>query len=204
MIVLRNRVIKAVEWFYICVKMSVKFWWVLIRNFIAYGIAAAIYSIIRYYMTPNKDRDLHQSFKDDNKLSLKNSGFVSLIATFLISMWIAFTVLLIRTHSQNLIIAVGFWIFAIWSILMLVYLVDLSIVFITQESASVKSYYINAFVYLVRMPQITLTIIVLLTLTCIFIMKNAVIAVFIMPGIIAASVCRTYKLILEKEKFAAK
>ncbi|AZN76219.1 hypothetical protein CXB72_03285 [Lactobacillus acidophilus] len=204
MIVLRNRVIKAVEWFYLCVMMSIKFWWVLIKNYIVYGYAAAVYSIIRYYMTPNKDRDLHQKFKVDNKLPLKNSGLVSLITTFLISMWIAFMILLIQTHSQNLIIAVGFWVFAIWSVLMLAYLVDLSIVFITQKYDTARSYYIKAFVYLVRMPQITLTTIILLILTCIFIMKNAVIAVFIMPGIIVASVCKTYRLILEKDRLAAK
>lgn len=197
---MRRRVVNIVEKFYLCVLMSVKFWWVLIRNFIVYGLAAAINSIVLYYISPEENRDLHQKLKDDNKSDLKYSGLVSIIASFLISCWIACLVVIARTHSKNIILSVLFWIMAAWSIAMLTYLVELGIVKSTEEYSEAKYYYIRAFVYFIRVPQITSIVALLWIIMSVFVVKNAVIAIFIMPGLVAATAGKVYRLLLEKKE----
>ena len=63
-----------------------------------------------------------------------------------------------------------------------------------------KEYYLRAVVLMLRNMQLTLTIVVLLIVMTLFFIKNAVIAVLIMPGIIAACVCRLYELLAEKQR----
>lgn len=197
---MRSRTIKAVEWFYLCVMMSIKFWWVLIKNFIVYGIVDAIASIILYYATPVENRDLHQKLNVDNHFDLKNSKLFSLLATLLISCWIALAVLVVRTRAANPLTSVLFWVFAAWTILLLTYLVDLSLVKSKEKYSSYKDYYLRAVVLFLRCPQITLTTIFLLIAISLLFIKNAVIAVLIMPGVIAACVCHTYNLLEDREK----
>lgn len=197
---MRSRTIKAVEWFYLCVMMSIKFWWVLIRNLIAYGLADAIASVILYYATPKEDRDLHQKFRNDNHFNLKGSKVLSLIATFLISLWIALAVLVVRTRAANIVISVSFWIVAIWTLLYITYIVELTLVKAEEKYQIDKEYYLRAVVLMLRNMQLTLTIVVLLIVMTLFFIKNAVIAVLIMPGIIAACVCRLYELLAEKQR----
>lgn len=180
--------------------MSIKFWWVLIRNLIAYGLADAIASVILYYATPKEDRDLHQKFRNDNHFNLKGSKVLSLIATFLISLWIALAVLVVRTRAANIVISVSFWIVAIWTLLYITYIVELTLVKAEEKYQIDKEYYLRAVVLMLRNMQLTLTIVVLLIVMTLFFIKNAVIAVLIMPGIIAACVCRLYELLAEKQR----
>lgn len=201
---MRNRVIKAVEWFYLCVMMSIKFWWVLIKNFIVYGIVNAISSIILYYASPKEEKDLHQKLNTDTKCNLEKSGVLSVVTTFLISMWIALAILVVKTRANNIIIAVGFWIFAAWSILMLTYIVNLGLVMAIESHDVSKDYYLRAIVYMIKFPQISIMTALLWIVMCLLIIKNAVIAVFIMPGLIAAIVCKTYRMIEEKNKLSNK
>lgn len=197
---MRSRTIKAVEWFYLCVMMSIKFWWVLIKNFIVYGLTDAISSVVLYYATPPKDRDLHQKFKDDNHFTLKGSKILSLVATFLISLWIALAVLVVRTKASNTIISVGFWIIAAWTLIYLTYIVELTLVKAKENYQTDKEYYLRAVVMMVRNLQITSTILILLIVITLFFIKNAVIALLIMPGVIAACTCHVYDLLAEKQK----
>lgn len=197
---MRSRTIKAVEWFYLCVMMSIKFWWVLLKNLIVYGLTDAIASIILYYATPKEDRDLHQKFKYDNHFSLKGSKLLSLIAAFLISLWIALAVLVVRTRATNVVIGVSFWIVAIWTLLYITYIVELTLVKAEEQYRTDKEYYLRAVVLMLRNMQITLTIFVLLIVMTLFLIKNAVIAILIMPGMIAACVCHLYELLAEKQR----
>ena len=185
---------------YLCVMMSIKFWWVLIKKFIVYGLTDAISSVILYYATDPKDRDLHQKFKYDNHFELKGSKILSIIAAFMISLWIALAVIVVRTRANNVVISLCFWIIAIWTIILLTYIVELTLVKAKEQAMNTKNYYLKALFMLFHCPQITITTITLLvTITLLFI-KNAVIAVLIMPGVIAACVCHTYNLLIEKEK----
>lgn len=197
---MRSRTIKAVEWFYLCVMMSIKFWWVLLKNLIVYGLTDAIASITLYYATPKEDRDLHQKFKYDNHFSLKGSKLLSLIAAFLISLWIALAVLVVRTRATNVVISVSFWIVAIWTLLYITYIVELTLVKAEEQYRTDKEYYLRAVVLMLRNMQITLTIFVLLIVMTLFLIKNAVIAILIMPGMIAACVCHLYELLAEKQR----
>lgn len=201
---MRSKVINIVEKFYICVLMSVKFWWVLIKNFVVYGLAAATTSIVTYYITPEEDRDLHQKVNTDTKLNLKFSGIISIVATFLISCWIASLVMIAKTHSDNLFLIIFFWISAAWSIVILTYLIDLGLAKSTEEYNNDKFYYIKAAMYFLRTPQITLTVAVLWIVMSIFIVKNAVIAVFVMPGFIAGVTGKLYRLLNEKREVESK
>lgn len=180
--------------------MSIKFWWVLLRNFIVYGITDAIASVVLYYATPVRDRDLHQKFKVDNHFSLKGSKVLSLIATLLISLWIAFAILVVRTRAANILISICFWVFAIWSVLLLAYIIDLTLVKAKEKYETAREYYLRAIVLFMRCPQITLTNIVLLIVISLLFVKNAVIAVLIMPGVITACVCHIYIELADKEK----
>ena len=103
--------------------MSIKFWWVLIKKFIVYGLTDAISSVILYYATDPKDRDLHQKFKYDNHFELKGSKILSIIAAFMISLWIALAVIVVRIRANNVVISLCFWIIAIWTIILLTYIV---------------------------------------------------------------------------------
>lgn len=180
--------------------MSIKFWWVLLKNLIVYGLTDAIASITLYYATPKEDRDLHQKFKYDNHFSLKGSKLLSLIAAFLISLWIALAVLVVRTRATNVVISVSFWIVAIWTLLYITYIVELTLVKAEEQYRTDKEYYLRAVVLMLRNMQITLTIFVLLIVMTLFLIKNAVIAILIMPGMIAACVCHLYELLAEKQR----
>lgn len=197
---MRSRTIKAVQWFYLCVMISIKFWWVLIKNFIVYGLTDAISSVILYYATDPKDRDLHQKFKYDNHFNLKGSKILSIVAAFMISLWIALAVLVIRTRARNIVISLCFWIIAAWTIILLTYIVELTLVKAVDQLDKAKDYYFRAMYMFLHYPQITITTIVLLIAITLLVIKNAVIAVLIMPGIIAACVCHIYTLLVEKEK----
>lgn len=180
--------------------MSIKFWWVLLKNFIVYGLTDAISSVILYYATPKQDRDLHQKFKIDNHFNLKGSKILSLVATFLISLWIALAVLVVKTRATNILISVGFWVIAAWTLIYLTYIVELTLIKAKEKYKTDKDYYLRAVVMMLRSPQITLTILVLLVVMTLLFIKNAVIAVLIMPGAVAACICHIYELLAEKQR----
>ena len=77
---MRSKVIRAVEYFYKCVMMSIKFWWLIIRNFVICGMAAGIHGAMAYFASPKEEKDLHQKINSDVHFNLTNSQFLSAAA----------------------------------------------------------------------------------------------------------------------------
>lgn len=200
MIIVHNKVIKIVENIYLWVLMSVKFWWILLKNFLVYGVAAALNGEMLFFTSKDEERVSHQKLNSDTKFNLKYSKLISLITSFMVSIWIACAIFIAKTHLHNTVLGIIFWICAAWSVLLLTYLVELGLVNATQDYEQDKSYYIQAFIYFVRQPQLTITIAVLWVVLTIFIIKNAVIAIFIMPGLIGAITARIYRGLVENQK----
>lgn len=194
---MRNQVIKSVQWFYICVIMSIKFWWIILKHIIVYGIVAATTGVIIYYSCSKEEKDLHQSINKDTVCKLSKSGYISFIASLLISIWTAVTFLIIKWHFTNIIIVLMFLIFTIWSIILLTYIINLGLILANKKYKTSKQYYLEALINIIKMPQLSVMIVLLWIVFCILFVKNVVIAFLVMPGVFAACVCKAYKMIQE-------
>lgn len=180
-----------------CVMMSVKFWWLIIRNFVICGIAAGIHGVMAYFASPKEEKDLHQKVNSDVHFKLNNVQFLSAAVMLLLSLCWTAGILLRRT--PNMVLSAAFWILAIWSILVLTYLTELGIVATVNEFNDDKKYYLRGIVLFIRCPQLTLTIMVLWVVTGLLIAKQPVIGVLVMPGLLMAVVSSMYKK-LEKQQ----
>ena len=189
---MRSKVIKAVEYFYMCVMMSIKFWWLIIRNFVICGIAAGIHGAMAYFASPKEEKDLHQKINSDVHFNLINVQFLSAATMFLLSLcWTAG--LLLKRTSPSMVLSAAFWILAIWSVLVLTFLTILGIVTSVDKFNDDKKYYLRSVVLFIRCPQLTLTTMVLWVVTGLLIVKQPVIGVLVMPGLLMAIINNMYK-----------
>lgn len=195
---MRSKVIKAVECFYMCVVMSIKFWWLILRNFIICGIATGIRGGMTYFASPKEDRDLHQKINSDVHFNLINVNFLSAATTLLISLcWIVG--LLIKNSSSNTILSAFFWILAIWSVLCLAFLTELGISTTVDKFSDDKQYYLRGVALFIRCPQLTLTCVVLWILAAMLLIKQPVIGFLVMPGLIMAISSSLYKKLADHQ-----
>lgn len=194
---MRSKVIRAVEYFYMCVMMSIKFWWLIVRNFIICGIAAGIHGAMAYFASPKEEKDLHQKVNSDVHFNLTNNQFLSAIAVLLLSL--CWTAGLLLKRTPNMVLSVAFWILAIWSILFLTFLTELGIVATVDKFNDDKKYYLRSVALFIRCPQLTLTTMVLWVVTGLLIVKQPVIGILVMPGLVMAVVSSVYKK-LEKQQ----
>lgn len=194
---MRSKVIRAVEYFYKCVMMSIKFWWLIIRNFVICGMAAGIHGAMAYFASPKEEKDLHQKINSDVHFNLTNSQFLSAAAILLLSL--CWTAGLLLSRTPNMVLSVAFWILAIWSILILTFLTELGIVVTVNEFNDNKKYYLRSVILFIRCPQLTLTTMVLWVVTGLLIVKQPVIGVLVMPGLVMAVISSMYKK-LEKQQ----
>lgn len=194
---MRSKVIRAVEYFYKCVMMSIKFWWLIIRNFVICGMAAGIHGAMAYFASPKEEKDLHQKINSDVHFNLTNSQFLSAAAILLLSL--CWTAGLLLSRTPNMVLSVAFWILAIWSILILTFLTELGIVVTVNEFNDDKNYYLRSVILFIRCPQLTLTTMVLWVVTGLLIVKQPVIGVLVMPGLVMAVISSMYKK-LEKQQ----
>ena len=189
---MRSKVIKAVEYFYMCVMMSIKFWWLIIRNFVICGIAAGIHGAMAYFASPKEEKDLHQKINSDVHFNLINVQFLSAATMLLLSLcWTAG--LLLKRTSPSMVLSAAFWILAIWSVLVLTFLTILGIVTSVDKFNDDKKYYLRSVVLFIRCPQLTLTTMVLWVVTGLLIVKQPVIVVLVMPGLLMAIINNMYK-----------
>lgn len=189
---MRSKVIKAVEYFYMCVMMSIKFWWLIIRNFVICGIAAGIHGAMAYFASPKEEKDLHQKINSDVHFNLINVQFLSAATILLLSLcWTAG--LLLKRTSPSMVLSAAFWILAIWSVLVLTFLTILGIVTSVDKFNDDKKYYLRSVVLFIRCPQLTLTTMVLWVVTGLLIVKQPVIGVLVMPGLLMAIINNMYK-----------
>lgn len=98
-----------------------------------------------------------------------------------------------------MVLSVTFWILAIWSILILTFLTELGIVATVNEFNDNKKYYLRSVALFIRCPQLTLTTMVLWVVTGLLIVKQPVIGVLVMPGLVMAVISSMYKK-LEKQQ----
>lgn len=194
---MRSKVIRAVEYFYKCVMMSIKFWWLIIRNFVICGMVAGIHGAMAYFASPKEEKDLHQKINSDVHFNLTNSQFLSAAAILLLSL--CWTAGLLLSRTPNMVLSVAFWILAIWSILILTFLTELGIVVTVNEFNDDKKYYLRSVILFIRCPQLTLTTMVLWVVTGLLIVKQPVIGVLVMPGLVMAVISSMYKK-LEKQQ----
>lgn len=194
---MRSKVIRAVEYFYKWVMMSIKFWWLIIRNFVICGMAAGIHGAMAYFASPKEEKDLHQKINSDVHFNLTNSQFLSAAAILLLSL--CWTAGLLLSRTPNMVLSVAFWILAIWSILILTFLTELGIVVTVNEFNDDKKYYLRSVILFIRCPQLTLTTMVLWVVTGLLIVKQPVIGVLVMPGLVMAVISSMYKK-LEKQQ----
>lgn len=175
-----------------CVMMSVKFWWLIIRNFVICGIAAGIHGVMAYFASPKEEKDLHQKINSDVHFNLINVQFLSAATMLLLSLcWTAG--LLLKRTSPSMVLSAAFWILAIWSVLVLTFLTILGIVTSVDKFNDDKKYYLRSVVLFIRCPQLTLTTMVLWVVTGLLIVKQPVIGVLVMPGLLMAIINNMYK-----------
>lgn len=181
-----------------CVVMSIKFWWLILRNFIICGIATGIRGGMTYFASPKEDRDLHQKINSDVHFNLINVNFLSAATTLLISLcWIVG--LLIKNSSSNTILSAFFWILAIWSVLCLAFLTELGISTTVDKFSDDKQYYLRGVALFIRCPQLTLTCVVLWILAAMLLIKQPVIGFLVMPGLIMAISSSLYKKLADHQ-----
>lgn len=177
--------------------MSIKFWWLIIRNFVICGMVAGIHGAMAYFASPKEEKDLHQKINSDVHFNLTNSQFLSAAAILLLSL--CWTAGLLLSRTPNMVLSVAFWILAIWSILILTFLTELGIVVTVNEFNDDKKYYLRSVILFIRCPQLTLTTMVLWVVTGLLIVKQPVIGVLVMPGLVMAVISSMYKK-LEKQQ----
>lgn len=195
---MRSKVIRAVEYFYMCVMMSVKFWWLIVRNFIICGIATGIHGAIAYFASPKEEKDLHQKINSDVHFNLANINLLSATAILLISLcWT--TGLLLKHTLPNMVLSATFWILAIWSVLVLTFLTELGLVATINNFDNDKKYYLRSVVLFIRCPQLTLTTMVLWIITGVLLVKQPVIGILIMPGLVMAVISALYKKLSDQQ-----
>lgn len=172
--------------------MSIKFWWLIIRNFVICGIAAGIHGAMAYFASPKEEKDLHQKINSDVHFNLINVQFLSAATMLLLSLcWTAG--LLLKRTSPSMVLSAAFWILAIWSVLVLTFLTILGIVISVDKFNDDKKYYLRSVVLFIRCPQLTLTTMVLWVVTGLLIVKQPVIGVLVMPGLLMAIINNMYK-----------
>lgn len=195
---MRSKVIRAVEYFYMCVMMSVKFWWLIVRNFIICGIATGIHGAIAYFASPKEEKDLHQKINSDVHFNLANINLLSATAILLISLcWT--TGLLLKHTLPNMVLSATFWILAIWSVLVLTFLTELGLVATINNFDNDKKYYLRSVVLFIRCPQLTLTTMVLWIITGVLLVKQPVIGILVMPGLVMAVISTLYKKLSDQQ-----
>lgn len=195
---MRSKVIKAVEYFYMCVMMSIKFWWLIIRNFVICGMAAGIHGAMAYFASPKEEKDLHQKINSDAHFNLINANLLSAAATLLLSLcWTAG--LLLKKTSPSMVLSAAFWILAIWSVLVLTFLTELGITTTVDKFNDDKKYYLRSVVLFIRCPQLTLTAAVLWVVTGLLIAKQPVIDILVMPGLVMAIVDNLYRKLADRQ-----
>lgn len=195
---MRSKVIRAVEYFYMCVMMSVKFWWLIVRNFIICGIATGIHGAIAYFASPKEEKDLHQKINSDVHFNLANINLLSATAILLISLcWT--TGLLLKHTLPNMVLSATFWILAIWSVLVLTFLTELGLVATINNFNNDKKYYLRSVVLFIRCPQLTLTTMVLWIITGVLLVKQPVIGILVMPGLVMAVISTLYKKLSDQQ-----
>lgn len=92
-----------------------------------------------------------------------------------------------------MVLSAAFWILAIWSVLVLTFLTILGIVTLVDKFNDDKKYYLRSVVLFIRCPQLTLTTMVLWVVTGLLIVKQPVIGVLVMPGLLMAIINNMYK-----------
>lgn len=194
---MRGKVIKIVENFYMCVVMSIKFWWIMIRNFLLLGLAPSIYGAMSYFASPQEDRDLHQKINSDIHCSMPNVNVLSFVSFLLLSLW-ATVVILVR-RSPSMILSVAFWVLASWAILLLAFLTILGLILTVDNFTETKQFYLNSVKLFIRCPQLTLTVIVLWIITGLLIIKQPIIGLLIMPGLTMAITSNFYRKLAEHQ-----
>lgn len=181
-----------------CVMMSIKFWWLIIRNFVICGIATGIHGAMAYFASPKEEKDLHQKINSDVHFNLINANLLSAAAMLLISLcWT--TGLLLKKTSPSMVLSAAFWILAIWSVLVLAFLTELGLVVTVDKFNDDKKYYLRSVILFIRCPQLTLTAIVLWTITGLLITKQPVIGVLVMPGLVMAIVNNLYRKLADRQ-----
>lgn len=195
---MRSKVIKAVEYFYMCVMMSIKFWWLIIRNFVICGMAVGIHGAMAYFASPKEEKDLHQKINSDVHFDLTNASLLSAAATLLLSLcWTAG--LLLKHTSPSMVLSAAFWILAIWSVLVLTFLTILGLTVTVDKFNDDKKYYLRSVVLFIRCPQLTLSAMVLWVATGLLIVKQPVIGVLVMPGLVMAIVDNLYRKLADRQ-----
>lgn len=189
---MRNKVINLVENFYMCVVMSIKFWWLILRNFIICGLVAGIHGAMSYFASPKEEKDLHQKINSDVHYKLSYASILSAAAAFLTSLN-CLVAIAIKFNSNNVLLIVSFWILFSWLILLLTFITELSLVCVKYNFNNDQKYYLRSIVLFIRCPQLTLTTIVCWLITGILIIKQPIIGIFIMPGVIMAIINSLYQ-----------
>lgn len=178
--------------------MSVKFWWLIVRNFIICGIATGIHGAIAYFASPKEEKDLYQKINSDVHFNLANINLLSATAILLISLcWT--TGLLLKHTLPNMVLSATFWILAIWSVLFLTFLTELGLVATINNFDNDKKYYLRSVVLFIRCPQLTLTTMVLWIITGVLLVKQPVIGILVMPGLVMAVISTLYKKLSDQQ-----
>ena len=196
----RKKVIWLVERFYECVRLTLMVWWILIKNFLVYGLIDTSCLLTSYMMRPENERDSIKIFIKEKNVNLKNSKIVSFAISMLFIAWICMYIILLKNNRIFLVVRFTFSVLTIWMILIGVYISMLGLTWATTNYSSSIEYYAQAFANIFRQPIISLTSLTFWLIIYLIGIRNLIVLFFILPGLLIMVKTGIYKKLQERKQ----
>lgn len=196
----RRRIIWLVERFYECVRLTLMTWWIFIKNFLVYGLLDASCLLTSYMMQKENKRDSIKVYLENTKIDLKNRKVISFIISILFIFWFCIYIVLLKNRQISPIISFVFWILGIWLILIGVYVSMLGLTWATNNYQSDVDYYAQAFANIFKEPLISLTALTFWLMFYLISIRNPILLIFVLPGLLIMVKVGIYKKLQEREE----
>lgn len=197
----RKKIIWLVERFYECVRLTLMTWWILIKNFLVYGLLDVSCLLTSYMMQPENQRDSIRVYLEKKKINLSKRRIISFIISLIFIAWLCSYIFLLRnTNSTHSVISFVFWILGIWLILLGVYISMLGIVWSTEQYEKDIEYYAQAFADVFRKPILSLTALTFWLIIYLVGIRNPILLIFVLPGLLIMVKTGIYKKLKEREE----
>lgn len=196
----KKKIIWLVERFYEAVRLTIMTWWIFIKNILFYGLIDVTCYLTSYMIQPVNKRDSIRNYLRRTKVNLKYRKIVSFIASILFIIWFCLYLYIWRYKTSSLPISMAFWIVSAWLIIIGVYTSMLGIVWSTNHFENDVQYYAETFVEILKNPLITLISLTFWLAIYLLGIRNIVVLLLILPGLLIEVKTGVYKKIEEKKK----
>lgn len=195
----RKKIIWIVERFYECVRLTLMTWWIFIKNFLVYGLIDTSCLLTSYMLQPEDKRDSIKVYLESTKVNLKYRKIVSFIISVMFITWLCTYILLLRNKKISSVISFIFWILSIWLVLLGVYVSILGLTWSTNTYKNAIEYYAQAFANFFREPLISLTCLTFWLLIYLISVRNPILLIFVLPGLLIMVKTGMYKKLQERK-----